>query len=325
VSADDASGRIPATEPDLSVQLGPLALSNPVMNASGTFGYGTEWPDLSATRAMGAIVTKTLTREPRPGNPPPRLHETPGGLLNSIGLQNIGVEAFLSDELPRLAALGPRVIVSVGGNTADSFASAIERLEAGGRTQIDAYELNVSCPNVARGGHAFGRCGEEAAAVVAGARARTRRPLFVKLSPNVTDISAIGRACLEAGADGLTAVNTFLGLAVDIEREAPVFFRGGAGLSGPAIRPLALHKVWELKRTLAAPLIGVGGILTAHDAWSFLLTGAHAVQVGTGIMHDPARAAAVVAGLADLCRARGVTRLREIIGRLQRPGAESQA
>lgn len=302
--------------PDLSVTLGPLALRNPVMNASGTFGYGDEWPELTETAELGAIVTKTLTLEPRAGNPPPRLHETPAGMLNSIGLQNVGVERFLAEHLPRLRPLGPRIIASVGGNRAEEFAAAVARLEAGG---CDAYEINISCPNVARGGHAFGRSPEEAAAVTRAVRRETRRPVFVKLSPNVTDIVAVGRACREAGADGLTAVNTFLGLAIDIERERPVFHRGGAGLSGPAIRPLALHKVWEIARALPGPLIGVGGILTARDAWEFLLAGAHAIQIGTGQMRDPRRAASVVRGLEALCRARGVERLAEVSGRLRPP------
>lgn len=310
-----------ANAPDLTVAVGPLTLRNPVMNASGTFGYGDEWPDLTGAASFGAIVTKTLTLAARPGNPPPRLHETPAGVLNSIGLQNVGVERFLSEHLPRLVHLGPRIIVSVGGHTVEEFSAAVARLEAGG---CDAYELNISCPNVARGGLAFGRSVEEAAAVVRAARRETRRPLFTKLSPNVTDIVAIGRACLDAGADGLTAVNTFLGLAIDIERECAVFHRGGAGLSGPAIRPLALHKVWELARALQCPLMGAGGILTARDAWEFLLAGASAVQVGTGQMRDPSRATSIVSGLEDLCRARGVARIREIVGRLKAPACEQE-
>jgi dihydroorotate dehydrogenase (NAD+) catalytic subunit len=304
--------------PDLTVRLGPLTLSNPVMNASGTFGYGHEWPELTMTRALGAIVTKTLTLAPRPGNPPPRLHETPAGLLNTIGLQNVGVDAFLAEHLPRLRGLGPRVIVSVGGNAADEFAAALRRLESG---EIDAYEINISCPNVAHGGLAFGRSAQTAAEVVRAVRCETRRPLFVKLSPNVTDIVEIGKACLDAGADGLTAVNTFLGLAIDIDRERPVFHRGGAGLSGPAIRPLALHKVWELARGLRCPLIGAGGIETARDAWEFMLAGAGAVQVGTAQMHDPTRAASLAQGLSALCRERGIARIADLVGRLQPPAA----
>lgn len=300
--------------PDLGVRLGPLVLRNPVMNASGTFGYGHEWPELTATRALGAIVTKTLTLTPRPGNPPPRLLETPAGLLNTIGLQNIGVDRFLAEHLPRLRGLGPRLIVSVGGHTVDEYAAALRRLESG---EIDAYEINISCPNIALGGDAFGRCAQTAAQVVRAVRCETRRPLFVKLSPNVTDIVEIGRACLGEGADGLTAVNTFLGLAIDIERERPVFHRGGGGLSGPAIRPLALHKVWELARALHCPLIGTGGIVTARDAWEFMLAGASAVQVGTAQMHDPTRAASLAQGLCALCHERGVSRIADLIGRLK--------
>ena len=304
---------------DLSVRLGPLTLANPVMNASGTFGYGDEWPRLCDTRALGAIVTKTLTLRPRSGNPPPRLHETAGGLLNSIGLENVGVEAFLADHLAPLRRLGPVIIASVGGESPEEYAACIERLEEG---SPDAYEINISCPNVAAGGLSFGRSAEESARVTRAARAKTRRPLFVKLTPNVTDIAAIGRACLDAGADGLTAVNTFLGMAVDVARERPVFARVGAGLSGPAIRPLALHKVYELSRALSCPLIGAGGIETGEDALAFLLAGASAVQVGTATLRDPARAAGVVTELAEMLRAKGERRAADTIGRLHRGRAD---
>jgi dihydroorotate dehydrogenase (NAD+) catalytic subunit len=302
---------------DLSVRLGPLRLANPVMNASGTFGYGAEWPELCETRALGAIVSKTLTLEPRAGNPPPRLQETDCGLLNSIGLENVGVAAFLRDHLPALRRLGPALIASVGGRSPDEFAECVQRLDEG---PLDAYELNISCPNVAAGGHAFGRSPEESARVVRAARRATARPLFVKLSPNVTDIVAIGRACVAEGADGLTAVNTFLGMAVDVEREEPVFARVGAGLSGPAIRPLALHRVYELAGQLEIPLIGAGGIVTARDALAFLLAGASAVQVGTATLKDPRRPAALVTELAELLDEKEAARVTDVVGRLHRGG-----
>jgi len=303
---------------DLTVRLGPLTLRNPLMNASGTFGYGHEWPRLCATERLGAIVTKTLTLRPRAGNPPPRLHETDAGLLNSIGLENVGVDAFLDEHLPLLRRLGPAVIASVGGESAEEFAACIARLEGGA---LDAYEINVSCPNVAAGGLSFGRSAAATARVTRAARQATRRPLFVKLTPNVTDIVEIGRACLDEGADGLTAVNTFLGMAVDVARERPVFARVGAGLSGPAIRPLALHKVYELYSALRCPLIGAGGIGTGEQALAFLLAGASAVQVGTATLHDPSRPAAVVDELAALVRAKGEGGVAGMIGRLHRPGA----
>ncbi|MFH1143850.1 MAG: dihydroorotate dehydrogenase [Candidatus Eisenbacteria bacterium] len=303
---------------DLTVRLGALGLRNPVMNASGTFGYGHEWPELCETGGLGAIVTKTLTLRPRTGNPPPRLHETDSGLLNSIGLENVGVDAFLETHLSPLRSLGPALIASVGGESPEDFAACIERLEQG---RLDAYEINISCPNIAAGGHAFGRSPVESARVVRCARGATRRPLFVKLSPNVTDIVAIGRACLEEGADGLTAANTYLGMAVDIERQRPVFARVGAGMSGPAIRPLALMRVYELASALGCPLIGAGGIVTGADALAFLMAGATAVQVGTATLRDPRRPAAVVGELAALAEAKKAARITEFVGCLHRGAA----
>ncbi len=299
---------------DLSVELGPLHLRNPVMNASGTCGYGDEWPALTQIAALGAIVCKTLTRDPRPGNPPPRLHETPGGLLNSIGLENIGAVQFLREHLPRLRSLGPRLILSVGGDAPEEYAACVRVLEDG---SPDAYEVNVSCPNVAYGGLAFGRSAAASAEVVRAVRRVTERPLFVKLTPQVEEITVIGRACLDAGADGLTAVNTFLGMAVNVEQRRMVFARGVAGLSGPAIRPLALQRVWDLARCLNCPLIGVGGILTARDALEFLLVGASAVQIGSGLLRDPARAARVVQGMDEIAHRQGIGRIRDLIGQLR--------
>ena len=307
-----------AREVDLSVDLGSLELSNPVMSASGTFGYGDEDPELTQVRALGALVTKTVTLNPRAGNPPPRLCETPAGLLNSIGLQNVGIQTFAREILPRLQDLGPPVIVSVGGATADDYARCAEILD---RAECAALELNISCPNVASGLE-FSRSPAEAAKVVRGVRRRTKRPIFAKLSPNVTDIVAIGRACVEEGADGLVAVNTFLGMAVDVERERPVLPRVVGGLSGPAIRPLALCRVWELARHLPCPVIGVGGIVTARDALEFLLAGARAVQIGTASFREPARGAKVVAGLRTLLDEKGVRRLRDFVGRLRLPPTE---
>jgi dihydroorotate dehydrogenase (NAD+) catalytic subunit len=300
---------------DTRVRLGRLELANPVMNASGTFGYGHEWPALTRTAGLGAIVTKTLTFEPRPGNPPPRVHETPSGLLNSIGLENIGVDAFAREHLPALRPLGPALIASIGGGSPEEYASCVARLEP---ERLAAYEINISCPNVACGGIAFGRDLAEAARVVRAVRGATARPLLVKLTPAAPDSVAVGRACLEAGADALTASNTYLGLAIDVERERPVFARAAAGLSGPAIRPLALARVWELFRALGCPIVASGGIATGRDAAEFLLAGACAVQVGTALLRDPARAASVLEGLTGIARAKGVARLSELVGRAQR-------
>lgn len=299
---------------DPRVTLGRLELPNPVMNASGTFGYGHEWPALTRTEGLGAIVTKTLTLEPRPGNPPPRLHETPAGMLNSIGLENVGVAAFVRDHLPALRALGRVVIASLGGDAPEAYAACATALEP---EALAAYEINISCPNIACGGAAFGRDPREAARVVAAVRRATTRPLLVKLTPIAGDPVAVGRACLEAGADALTAMNTYRGMAIDVTAERPVFARVTAGLSGPAIRPLALARVWELARGLRCPIVASGGIVTAHDAAEFLLAGASAVQLGTALLRDPARAAGVLEGLARIAAEKHVTRLADLIGRAQ--------
>jgi dihydroorotate dehydrogenase (NAD+) catalytic subunit len=300
---------------DTRVRLGRLELANPVMNASGTFGYGHEWPALTRTAGLGAIVTKTLTCSPRSGNPPPRVHETPAGLLNSIGLENIGVEAFVREHLSALRPLGPALIASIGGGSAEEYAACVARLEPEG---LSAYEINVSCPNIACGGIAFGRDPVEAARVVRAVRGATARPLLVKLTPAAPDAVAVGRACLDAGADALTASNTYLGMAIDVERERPVFARGTAGLSGPAIRPLALARVWELYGALGCPIAASGGIATGRDAAEFLLAGASAVQIGTALLRDPARAASVLEELTAIARAKGIARLSDLAGRAQR-------
>lgn len=306
---------MPRENVDLTVALGPLKLANPVMCASGTFGYGDEEPELTGVAALGAIVTKTVTLEPRAGNPPPRLCETPGGLLNSIGLQNVGMERFVREVLPRLRKLGPPIIVSVGGSCSEDFGRCSARLP---EDAVAAIELNISCPNVASGLE-FSRSPAEAAKVVRAVRGATGLPLFAKLSPNVTDIASVGRACLEEGAAGLTAVNTFLGMAIDVASRRAVLPRMVGGLSGPAIRPLALCRVWELVRRLNCPVIGVGGIATAHDAAEFLLAGAGAIQIGSANLRDPARGARVVTGLRELMEKMGILRLRDLIGGLQKP------
>jgi len=300
---------------DLSISLGSLELKNPVMPASGTFGYGHEVSSLTEGSAMGALVTKTITALPRAGNPSPRLQETPAGLLNSIGLQNVGAEEFKRTILPELITVGPPLIVSIGGHTREDFARCVEMIDG---DDVDAFELNISCPNVASGME-FSRSPQEAAKVISGVRRVTSKAIFAKLSPNVTDIVSVGRACLESGSDGLTAVNTFLGMAVDVDTEAPHFQRVVGGLSGPAIRPLALARVWELTQKLTCPVIGVGGIVTASDAMQFLLAGASAVQVGTANFRDPAKGAHLVSGLREILARKGAKTIREKIGGLRLP------
>jgi dihydroorotate dehydrogenase (NAD+) catalytic subunit len=294
------------------VRLGPVRLANPVLTASGTFGYGLEIRELSRVSKLGGIVTKTITLEPRAGNPPPRICETPSGMLNSIGLQNVGLEIFLREKLPELRALGIALVVSVGGRRAEEFAAVARQLDD--VDGIAALELNISCPNVAEGGLEFCQLPESAAQVVAQVRKVTRRPLWAKLSPNVTSIGVIARACEEAGADGLTAVNTFVGLCIDPHTRRGRLYRGKGGLSGPAIRPLALAKVREVVRSVGIPVIGVGGIASGADALEFLIAGASAVQVGTASFLDPASGARIVEEIAQFVQTEGLSHVEEIIG-----------
>lgn len=299
---------------NLEVTIGALRLANPVMNASGTMGYGHEHAQLTKAASLGAIVSKTITFAPRAGNPAPRLCETPAGVLNSIGLQNVGVERFVREHLVRLLELGPPVIVSIGGESVADYVRCLARLES---LPVAAYEINISCPNVDAGGLQFGCSADAAAQVIAALRRETRRPLIAKLTPNVTDIVAIGRACRDSGADALTASNTFLGMAVDVETSRPVLVRVTGGVSGPAIRPLALARVYQLASALDCPVIGSGGIVTARDALEFFLAGASAVEIGSALLRDPGRAAAIVTGLRAALQQRGATSMRDVIGRLQ--------
>jgi dihydroorotate dehydrogenase (NAD+) catalytic subunit len=302
---------------DLAVRLGPLALANPVLVASGTFGYGDESGDLTEVPRLGGIVTKTLTLEPRAGNPPPRVAETPSGMLNSIGLENIGVRAFLRDRLGPLSRLGPAVIVSVGGRTIEEFEEMMRLV--GGADGAAAIELNISCPNVKEGGHEWSASPEPAARVVAAARRLTRKPLVAKLSPNTGRLADVARACVEAGADILSLVNTYVGMAVDVRRRRPVLGAVTGGLSGPAIRPLAVARVHEAARAVRAPLIGMGGITCARDALEFMIVGASAVQVGTATFADPRAAESVLDGLRDFCVEEGIARITDLVGALRAP------
>lgn len=296
--------------PDLSVELGSLRLANPVLVASGTFGYGTEREELTSASGLGGIVTKTITLEPRSGNAPPRLFETPSGLLNSIGLQNVGIDRFLAEKLPPLRELGVPIVVSIGGRSAEDFTEVARRLDGAGG--VSALELNVSCPNVKEGGLEFCQVPGAAARVVERVRAVTPLPLWTKLSPNLTRIGELAHACEDAGSDALTAVNTFVGLAVDIRTGRSRLSPGTGGLSGPAIRPLALAKVREVVRAVRIPVIGVGGIASAEDVLEFLVVGARAVQIGTANFADPSIGARVVADLAGFLRAQKLGSIREI-------------
>jgi dihydroorotate dehydrogenase (NAD+) catalytic subunit len=298
--------------PDLEARLGPVSLPNPVLTASGTFGYGDEEPELTGVAGLGGIVTKTVTLEPRAGNAPPRIWETPAGMLNSIGLQNVGVDRFLTEKLPALASLGIPVIVSVGGRRAEEYVETVRRLD--GAPGITAFEINVSCPNVKEGGLEFCQVPSAAAGVVEAIRNVTRLPLWAKLSPNVTSLGTVARAVSEAGADGVTVANTFVGLCVDIRTRRSRLSAGTGGLSGPAIRPLALARVREAVRAVTIPVVGCGGITTAEDALEFLVVGARAVQVGTASFRDPRAARSVVEGIEAFLRAEGLASVEALIG-----------
>lgn len=298
----------------LATSLGSLALANPVLSASGTFGSGWEGRTFADLSKVGALVSKTVTVHPRHGNPPPRIQETASGMLNSIGLENRGADRFLADTLPKMKSLGPRVIVNIGGESIDEFVQLAERFSAAG---VDALEVNLSCPNVQEGKLLFStepRLTEQAVRAV---KRVATVPVFAKLSPNVTDITVIARAAEQGGADGLTAINTLIGMAVDWRRRRPVLGRTIGGLSGPAIKPVALRLVYEVARVVRIPVIGVGGARTAEDVLEFLCAGASAVQLGTAAFTDPAVMVAVVDELPRLLTS-ARTSLAELQGCLLR-------
>jgi dihydroorotate dehydrogenase (NAD+) catalytic subunit len=297
----------------LETQLGSLQLKNPVLTASGTFGYGNEmasWVDLTA---LGAIICKTVTRSPRAGNAPPRTCETSAGMLNAIGLQNVGIEKFRSEKLPFLRDCGTPFVVNIAGETVEDFAFLCRALSE--ESGVAAIELNISCPNVAHGLD-FATDPSLAEDVVAHARRATSLPLFAKLSPNVTDITQIARAAERGGADAISVANTFVGMAIDIRTRRPRISNISAGLSGPAIKPLALRAVWRCAGAVSIPVIGVGGIVTAQDAIEFLIAGARAVQVGTATFAQPHAAHEVVQGIEDYLNDNGFDDVSEIVGSL---------
>jgi dihydroorotate dehydrogenase (NAD+) catalytic subunit len=300
---------------DLSVQIGSLRLKNPVLAASGTFGYGVEYADYFDASLLGGIITKTVTLEPREGNPMPRIAETPAGMLNSIGLANVGVERFLSEKLPQLEGLDTAVVVNVAGNTARECADVTETIQA--HPRVNAIELNVSCPNVKQGGLAFGTDRGALEDVVRQVRRKTKKTLIVKLSPNVTDIALMARAAVDAGADALSLINTLVGAAVDIETRRPLIGMTFGGLSGPAIKPVALAMVLKVRRAVSVPLIGIGGIMTWKDAVEFLIAGATAVQIGTLSFIEPDGAGRVPGGIASFCERKNISKIHELIGTLK--------
>lgn len=303
----------------LAVEIGGLRLKNPVLAASGTFGYGVEYEGILDLSRLGGIVSKGLYLEPRDGAPPPRIVETPSGLLNAIGLQGVGVRAFVRDVLPRLRAHDTAVVVNVCGETVDEYVEVSRVLDQA--EGVHALEINISCPNVRRGGMAFGGDPRLTHEVVAAVRKATRLPVIPKLSPNVGDITVFARAAEEAGADGLSCVNTLLGLAIDVEARRPRLGFGTGGLSGPAIRPVALRMAWQAARAVGIPVIGIGGISCATDALEFLIAGCRAVQIGTANFVDPGVHEKVLAGIADYLASHGLDDVNDLVGTLEFPVA----
>jgi dihydroorotate dehydrogenase (NAD+) catalytic subunit len=295
--------------PDLSVCIAGIRFRNPVIAASGTFGYGKEYQGLLDISCLGGICTKGLTLYPRQGNTGPRLHETPAGLLNSIGLENPGIPAFIEGELPALRELGPVVIANLSGSTVEEYTGGARLLT---RSSVDMIELNISCPNVKAGGMAFGLDPGLASSVVQAVRKVLDKPLMVKLSPNAPDLRAVARACVNAGADALSLVNTFQAMAIDIHRRKPVFEHITAGLSGPGIRPLALRMVWDLWEAVRVPLLGLGGIAGAADALEFLLAGAAAVQVGSATFAHPPLMPEIIQGIAGYMQQYRIGRVADL-------------
>jgi dihydroorotate dehydrogenase (NAD+) catalytic subunit len=302
--------------PRVEVDIAGVVFQNPVLTASGTFGYGQEFANVIDLNRLGGICVKGISADPMPGNPPPRIYETEAGMLNAIGLQNVGARRFLDEKMPFLRTLKARCVVNVFGYSTEDYVRCIETLNAG--DGIDAYELNISCPNTHCGGIVYGSDPKLTEEVVAASKRAARFPLFVKLSPNVTDIAVFARAAAGAGADALTLVNTFVGMAIDVETRTPRISNVTAGLSGPAIKPLALRLVHQAARAVPIPIIGIGGIASPEDALEFLMAGASAVQVGTANFYAPDTALRVIDGIAGFCSRKG-THLAELVGSLRLP------
>jgi dihydroorotate dehydrogenase (NAD+) catalytic subunit len=302
-------------KPDLSVEIAGIKMRNPVMTASGTFGYGEEFSSYLNLESLGAIVTKGLSLAPRAGNPMPRIVETPGGMLNAIGLQNVGIDAFIEKKIPFLRTVNTPVIVNFFGNTVDEYAELAARLDL--VPEVAAVEINISCPNVKQGGIAFGADPQAAFTVVKAVREMTIKPLIVKLSPNVTDIVEMAQACADADADALSLINTLTGMAIDLAKRKPVLANVTGGLSGPAIKPVALRMVWQVSRAVKLPIIGIGGITSATDALEFMLAGATSVQIGTANFISPGIAQKIVQDMERYLVENGIKDVKELIGALE--------
>jgi dihydroorotate dehydrogenase (NAD+) catalytic subunit len=319
-----ATAAPPASGTDLSVRIGALTLTGPVLAASGTYGYGDEFGQRFALECLGGIVTKTVTLKPRAGNPPHRMVETPSGMLNSIGLENVGLKGFVAEKLPKLASVPTAIVASLGGETPAELARLVQALEA---APCAGYEINYSCPNVAKGGARYWADARRLESTTKKLRALTARPLIAKLTPNATDPAVLARACEAGGADAVSLVNTFVGTAIDLERRAFMLGRPTGGLSGPAIKPLALAQVYEVSGAVTIPVIGMGGIMTAVDALEFLVAGAACVQVGTASFARPDAPVRVAQGVAAWCASHRVAKIKDLVRtvRTWEPGSQGDA
>ncbi|RKY80466.1 dihydroorotate dehydrogenase, partial [candidate division KSB1 bacterium] len=293
---------------DLRVTLGNLVLQNPILTASGTFGYGEEYQDFVNLNRVGGLITKSITLKPRAGNFPYRVVETVGGMLNSIGLANVGVESFIEEKLPFLQQLRCAVIVNIAGSSIEEYEVVLSRLEE--TEGIDAYEINLSCPNVKEGGLTFGKDPRQIVKITTALRKRTTKPLIVKLTPNVSDMGELAKAAEDGGADIISAINTIVGMAVNVVQRRPVLGNVTGGLSGPAIKPIALARIWEISQKVKIPIIGIGGIFTCNDVLEFLVVGASAVQIGTANFIDPTISEKLVDELAAYCEQNQIARIR---------------
>lgn len=302
---------------NLRVDLGKIKLKNPVLTASGTFGYGEEYADLIDLQRLGGYIVKGTTLHPREGNPYPRMAETPAGMLNAVGLQNKGVDYFIEHIYPRIKDVDSALIVNVSGSTIDDYVEVCRRLRP--LDKVAGIEVNISCPNVKQGGMAFGTTCDGAAAVTKAVRqAYGDKFLMVKLSPNVTDIVSIAKAVESEGADAVSLINTLLGMAIDAERQRPMLSTVTGGLSGPAVKPIALRMVWQVANAVGIPVVGLGGIATATDAIEFMLAGASAVQIGTANFVDPTTTIKVIEGIEDYCNRHSTTNITDIVGIINR-------
>ena len=302
-------------KPNIRVNIGGIELRNPVMTASGTFGYAREFEKLIDLNRLGAIIVKGLSLEPSVGNPPPRIVETPCGMLNAIGLENVGLAAFVKEKLPFLKRLETPIFVNIYGKSVVEYAELAARLDD--IEDVSGIEVNISCPNVKSGGLAFGAYPDSASEVVNAIRDKTEKPMMVKLSPNVTDITEIARSVEAAGADSISLINTLTGMVIDIETRRPKLANITGGLSGPAIKPVALRMVWQVAETVKVPVIGIGGIMTAKDALEFLIAGAVAVQVGTANFINPQATIDIIDGIEAFLIERQIDNLTDIIGTLK--------